>query len=94
MWTTRTLSSPDLRTPLATASTLPQPVLLLTHHHTAAAVRNFRPALRAAHTLVTTHTPDTPAPPPPAHPRHHHISPDPSNAELTTLIATLTTPAT
>ena len=86
IWTTRTLTSPDLRTPLATAESLDQPIILLTHHHTATAQQVY-PTERV--TLVTTHTPGTPSPPIPTHPCHHHVPPDPASTQLTSLIAML-----
>ena len=90
LWTTRTLRPPDLRTPLNAATSLNQPVFVLTHHHTAAS-QHVHPAAGIIHSLITTHTPDTPAPPSPAHSHHHHIPPNPTDAQLTALVNTLMT---
>jgi hypothetical protein len=88
IWTTRTLSYPDLLTPLQTAASLAQPVIVLTHRETASRDR-IRPGPGVI--LITTHTPNTPAPPMPTSTYHHHMAPDPTVAQIRTLIAAVIT---
>ena len=88
IWTTRTLSSPDLLTPLQTAANLDQPVIVLTHHETASS-HHIRPGPHVI--LITTHTPNTPAPPAPTSSYHHHIASNPTAIQIKMLIAAILT---
>jgi WD40 repeat protein len=88
IWSTRTLAGPDLDTPLRTASALDQPIVVLTHHQTAASHR-LRATARMS--VVTTHTPTAPAPPAPTNSFHHHIPADPAAAQLAAVISAILT---
>jgi len=88
IWSTRTLAGPDLDTPLRTASALDHPIVVLTHHQTAA---SHRLRATAQMSVVTTHTPTAPAPPAPTNSFHHHIPPDPAAAQLAAVVSAILT---
>jgi hypothetical protein len=88
LWTSRSLTPPDLPQSVAEAQLSDRPVVLLTHLQTALA-QGITGIGHDRLTVVTTQTPGTAAPS--THPRHHHLPARPTAEELAGLAATLLT---
>ena len=89
IWTSQSLSPPNLQDTLDIAAELGQRVILLTHVQTALKEGlSGRPGLE----LVTAHTPGTPVPPPLGNAHNHQLSPERAASEVGPLVASLLGP--